>query len=167
MADIPVWPATLPAASFPNGYSIAPGTPYVETDMDSGRTRSRRRFSRVPSTIDVVWFMSMDQYAVFEGFLEYEVGLGANWFQIDLLSGIGKSPMQVKFTGSPPFKQTLSADTPRYCTVAATLKVRRIPVASRDEYDVMKVYPASEISTMDDLLHHFIHVELPGPSRWD
>ncbi|NIF80134.1 hypothetical protein F3J20_22530 [Paraburkholderia sp. Cy-641] len=165
MADLPVWPATLPAATA-NSYGITPGTPYAATDMDSGRSRQRRRFTRVPSTVDVVWAMSRDQYAVFEAFLEYDIGLGTDWFQIELLNGVGVSTVVAQFHGDPPFKHSILDGSPGWHQVTATLKTRRLPVMTADEYGVAKVYPASEIASLSDLLHQLVHVDLPGPMRW-
>jgi hypothetical protein len=166
MADLPVWPATLPAASA-NSYGITPGTPYVATDMDSGRTRQRRRFTRVPSTVDVVWAMTIVQYAVFEAFLEYEIGLGADWFQVELLNGLGVSTVIAQFHGDPPFKHTVLSGSPDFHQVTATLKVRRLPVMTADQYEVAKVYSGDDIAAMSDGLHQLVHVDLPGSKRWD
>ena len=166
MADVPICPATLPALSLPN-YGITPGTPYTSTSMDSGRTRQRRRFTRVPPAVDVSWVLSVDQYAVFEAFLEYDIGLGTDWFRVEVLNGIGVSEVYAQFSGSPPFKTALENNDPGWFRVTATLNIKRLPIMTLDQYGMAKQYTSAEISVLDDALHTLVHVHLPGPGRWN
>lgn len=166
MADLPVWPAVLPAPS-PDGYSITPVSAFARTDMDNGTARQRRRFTRTPSYISVSWTLTQEQFAVFEGFITYEIGLGANWFQTRLLNGLGMNPVQARFMEDPPYKVATQGNTGLFVQVTATLEVKALPVVTKDQYDVIKTYTADEIDEMSDPLHHIIHVELPGPSRWN
>lgn len=162
---IPTWPDTLPLPN-PDGYGITPVTAFVRTDMDSGRARQRRRFTRAPSSISAMWMFSQEQYALFEAFLAYEIGLGAGWFQIRLMNGMGITPMQARFMDDPPYKMALQGSSVNLCQVTATLEVKQLPLASMDEYQVMRAFSESDINYMGDRLHEIVHVELPGPSRW-
>jgi hypothetical protein len=45
--------------------------------------------------------------------------------------------------------------------------VKALPVATKDEYSVMRIYTEVEIAAMGDPLHKLIHEDLPGPKRWN
>ena len=166
MADIPVWPGTLPSPS-PDGYAITPVTAFSRTDMDNGTARQRRRFTRTPSYLSVSWTFSQEQLAVFEGFVAYELGLGANWFQVRMLSGTGMNQVQARLMDDPPYKATLQGGSKDIFQVSATLEIKALPIATRDQYEVIRQYTQSDIDLMSDPLHEFVHVDLPGPSRWN
>ena len=166
MADIPLWPAVLPAPS-PDGYSLTPVSVFSRTDMDNGTARQRRRFTRTPSYIAVSWMLTQEQFAVFEGFLEYEIGLGTNWFQTRLLNGLGMTPVQARFKDDPPYTAATQGSTGLIIQVTASLEVKALPVVTANQYAVIKLYTEDEIADMSDPLHEIIHVELPGPSRWN
>jgi len=165
MADLPVFPAFLPQPRA-SGYGIQPVTPYARTDMDNGSARQRRRFTSTPSHVSVMWRFHDAQLVLFEGFLAYEINLGADWFSVGLRNGMGINYVQARFMDDPPYKAAIS-DSRAWFDVTATLEVKALPLASRDQYDVLKTYTESEIAAMSDPLHAFIHVSLPGPSRWN
>lgn len=165
MADLASWPDTLPLPRA-SGYGIQPVAAFARTDMDDGTTRQRRRFTSTPSHISVAWMFSLGQYALFEAFLQYDIGLGADWFAVGLLSGMGVTQVRARFMDSPPFKATLS-DSRTYWDVTGTLEVRALPVVSRDVYAVLRAYADSDLIAGDRGLHQFIHVRLPGAGGWD
>jgi hypothetical protein len=165
MADIPVFPVTLPQPRA-NGYGIAPKAAYVSTDMDSGRARNRRRFTTSPSNVTVTWWFTLAQFATFEGFIEYELNGGGKPFQVTLLNGMGINPMIAKFVNDPPYQASLG-DNRVWFYVTAILQVKKLPVVPRDEYDVLVAYSEQDIIAMSDPLHNLIHVRLPGPARWN
>jgi len=166
MADIPVWPATLPTPS-PDGYGITPVTAFSRTSMDNGRARQRRRFTSTPSYLSVAWTFSQEQFGLFEGFLAHEIGLGTCWFQTRMLNGMGVTSVQARFMDDPPYRVATVGSSTNWFQVTATLEVKALPVVTRDEYDVLIAYTAAEIAAMGDPLHELIHVDLPGPMRWD
>lgn len=165
MADLPTFPATLPQPRA-SGYGIQPVTPYARTDMDNGSARQRRRFTAVPSHLSVMWRFTHTQLALFEGFLAYEINLGTDWFAVGVLNGMGVNQVRARFMDDPPYKAAIS-DSRAWFDVTATLEVKALPLPTRDEYDVLKAFPETEIDAMSDGLHQIIHVQLPGPARWD
>ena len=166
MADIPVWPASLPAPG-PASYALTPVKAFSRTDMDSGTARQRRRFTRTPSYHQVVWTFTQEQFAVFEGFLAYEVGLGANWFQTRMLNGLDMNEVQARFMDDPPYQASLLGSSKDIFQVTATLEVKALPILTRDQYEVMSEYTGAEIGWMSDPLHKLIHEDLPDPMRWN
>ena len=165
MTDIAEWPATLPQPRA-NGYGMQPKARFSSTDMDSGPTRNRRRSTNAPTAVTVKWRFTHTQMATFEAFIEYDINAGAAPFTVGLVNGMGVNTVQAKFTGDPPY-QTAISDSRAWFDVTATLQVRRMPVASLDVYQVLKEYSEQEIDAMSDPLHYFLHVQLPGPLRWD
>jgi hypothetical protein len=165
MADLPTWPVTLPDPRA-SGYGIQPVTPYARTDMDNGAARQRRRFTSVPSYVSVTWRFTHSEHALFEGFLAYEINLGTDWFAVGLLNGMGVNQVQARFKDDPPYKSAIS-DSRAWFDVTATLEVKALPLPSRDEYDVLRIYTGPQIEHMDGSLHRLIHVTLPGPDRWN
>jgi hypothetical protein len=79
---------------------------------------------------------------------------------------MGINQVQARFMDDPPYKAAIS-DSRAWFDVTATLEVKSLPLPSRDEYDVLKAYVATDIDAMSDRLHEIIHVELPGPARWN
>jgi hypothetical protein len=134
--------------------------------MDNGSARQRRRFTAVPSHLSVTWRFTHTQLAIFEGFLAYEINLGTDWFAVGLLNGMGVNQVQARFMDDPPYKASIS-DSRAWFDVTATLEVKALPLPSRDEYEVLKAYGVTDIDAMSDRLHEIVHVELPGPARWD
>ncbi|WP_186169787.1 hypothetical protein [Burkholderia gladioli] len=165
MADLVQWPAMLPAPRA-SGYNVQPTQTFVRTDMDNGSARQRRRFTTVPNYVDVTWMLSIDQFSIFEAFLAYDINLGADWFATSLLNGLGVSQMQARFKDNPPYKAALS-DSRTYFNVTASLEVKSMPLLTRDQYSVAKQYSATEIDAMSNGLHQLVHVQLPGPGRWE
>ncbi|QIX18340.1 hypothetical protein [Burkholderia multivorans] len=165
MTDIAEWPATLPGPRA-SGYGLQPKARFGSTELDSGRTRNRRRSTNAPTSVTVKWRFTHAQMATFEAFVEYEINAGAAPFSVDLVNGMGVTPVQAMFTGDPPYQPAIS-DSRAWFDVTATLQVKRMPVVSFDVYEVLKQYTEQEIDAMSDPLHTFLHVQLPGPLRWD
>ncbi|MBY4866783.1 hypothetical protein K6W76_09710 [Burkholderia anthina] len=159
MTDIAVWPATLPQPRA-NGYGVQPKAKFIGTDLDSGRTRNRRRFTNASSAVTVKWRFTLVQMATFEAFVEYDLNGGGGKFSVGLLSGLGINQVQAQLTGDPPYQAAIS-DSRAWFDVTATLQVRRMPVASFDAYQVLRQYSELEIAALDDVLHRVVHVKLP------
>ncbi|WP_213305945.1 hypothetical protein [Paraburkholderia sacchari] len=121
----------------------------------------------MPSHPSVSWVFTQEQFAVFEGFFEHELALGTSWFQVRMLNGMGVSTVVARFTEDPPYKAATLGDSKEWFQVTAALEVKRMPVVDRDTYDVIAEFTADEIDQMGDPLHVIVHVELPGPKRWD
>ncbi len=165
MTDIAQWPTTLPEPRA-DGYGLQRKASYTSTDMDSGDTRTRRRFTRTPSSVAVKWRFTHYELATFEAFVAFDINDGAAPFMVNLLNGVGVVQVRAKFTADPPYQAAIS-DSRAWFDVTATLQVRQMPTVSLDEYQVMQQYTQQEVDIMDCKLHNLIHVRLPGPARWD
>ena len=95
------YPSTLPVPSY-DGYSIAPASQIVETDMEVGAPRMRRRTSAVCEKISVTWKYTDAQLATFRTWFDSATGAnaGANWFYISLARGTtGLVTCEARFSG--------------------------------------------------------------------
>ena len=125
MTDI-VWPSSLPAPTV-EGYAINPGEGVLRTQMDSGLARQRRVFTQTPTTFNVRWILTNDQYQTFEGWYQYFADEGASEFIIDLSSGQGISAHTARFLGQ--FSASLIAQN--LWQVSAQLETINRPVVSQ------------------------------------
>jgi hypothetical protein len=66
--------------------------------MESGAARARRRFTQTPAKVVVRWNLRPLTYAIFEAWFKHEAKEGAEWFDIELLGGIGMATHQARFT---------------------------------------------------------------------
>jgi hypothetical protein len=68
--------------------------------MDSGRTRSRRRFTPLRKAWGVEWEFSMPQYEAFMAFYNHSVDAGNTYFNLQLPLDEALSPQCVRFAGT-------------------------------------------------------------------
>ena len=80
------WPSTiLPAPSV--SFSGSSDDAVIKTKMDSGRTRTRRRFTRQVSKYRVQWQMTDFQFGMFQSWVKNLISGGADAFYISLPTG--------------------------------------------------------------------------------
>lgn len=92
------YPAGLP---FPEreGYSINHVQPFVRTELSDGRAAQWRRFSNVPSIVDVSWIFHGDTIvAAFEAWFRDQLFDGAAWFNCPLRTPVGTKMYVCRFT---------------------------------------------------------------------
>jgi len=120
------WPSTLPTIVV-NGYSITPQQPFIRTEMDQGPSRQRRRFTTTPTTYEVNWFMTEDEFGIFESWYRDEIDNGAAWFNVDLRNGKGMQSVEARFM------TTWKAEfiSPHYYNLSSQLEVRNRPIDTR------------------------------------
>jgi len=121
------WPSTLPLPTI-EGYGVHPGEAILRTEMEAGPARQRRRFTQVPSRISVRWILRRDQFALFEAWYRWHAKEGGEWFEIDLLGGIGLSVHDARFTRQ--FAARLLHGS-RW-EVSSELEIRERPVLTED-----------------------------------
>lgn len=73
------------------GYGIKHVSPFVRTPMHSGRGRSRRVNTTVPSEVPVQWLMSAVQAQLFEVWFRDSISDGVDWFNIRM-----KTPLSLE-----------------------------------------------------------------------
>lgn len=95
---IPAYPAGLPCPLRDN-YGFTPVNNIRRTPMDSGRARQRIEFRNVPTLVSLQWIFTQPQAALFEAWAAQVVGAG--WFSLRLLSPLGFTDEEVRFTETP------------------------------------------------------------------
>lgn len=73
----PIWPSTLPQLVLRDSYSEKPGDNTIETPVDAGPAKSRRRFTASVRRFGVSLKMTTAQMATFESFWEGTLACGA------------------------------------------------------------------------------------------
>lgn len=116
-----VYPDNLPAPLL-NGYALKRQSNITRTKMVSGRARFRRPFLRVPTRVSVSWKMPAAKAELFEGFVEH--ALGADWFQLQLLTPDGLVLHQVRLLTDP--RQQAKPIDSRTWQYQATLEVETL-----------------------------------------
>ena len=91
------WPKTLPLPTV-DGYGVHPGEAILRTEMEAGPARQRRRFTQVPSRISARWLFRREQFALFEAWYRWHAKEGGEWFEIELMGGLGLVDHEARFT---------------------------------------------------------------------
>ena len=151
------WPVTLPMPTV-QGYSVQPGEAILRTEMDAGLARQRRRFTNVPTRVQVRWIMRRDQYAIFEGWYRWKAREGANWFYITLLGGLGLLEQEARFTRQ--FTSQLIAGGTLW-EITSELEIRERPVIDEGLLTLLLEEDANGILIVGNSLHVLVHQTLP------
>lgn len=107
MADLPEWPATLPAPDR-SGYQYSLGFGLVRTPFEGGYVRQRRTSFAMPGAFAMEFRMNTKQLGILQVFLD-KIGYG--WFAMDLVTGAARiwRPLsdcilhKIRFTADPVF----------------------------------------------------------------
>lgn len=121
------FPAALPCA-LRDGYDINHVQPFKRTPMESGRSRSRRKFSSVPSKVDVKWLFRSAEAAAFEAWFRDVISDGADWFNMPIKSPIGMSASTCRFMEMYRGPQLVGADDWQISAVIETWERPLLPV---------------------------------------
>ena len=125
------WPPTLPLPTI-EGYGVHPGEAVLRTEMEAGPARQRRRYTQVPSRISVRWMFRNDQMALFEAWYRWHAKEGGEWFEIDLLGGLGLAAHEARFT-----RQFTARLRPgNRWEVLTELEIRERPVLTEDALNI-------------------------------
>lgn len=114
------WPVVLPAP-LTDGYGLEPAPQTIDTDMEVGAPRSRRRSLADLDDVTVAWKFTDAQMKIFRDWWRTTAAAGAAWFDINLpVGGGGVELKEAKFSGG--WKSRL--DRGLNWNVTAKLKVR-------------------------------------------
>jgi len=92
-----VYPSQLPLPLL-DGYKLSTVSPLMRTQLNSGRSRQRRKFTSVPTQPTVKWIFSDQQAAFFEAWFARTLVDGSLWFQATLKTPTGLRDYQCRFT---------------------------------------------------------------------
>ena len=154
------WPVALPLPTI-DGYGVHPGEAILRTEMEAGPARQRRRFTQVPSRISVRWVMRRDQFALFEAWYRWQAKEGGEWFEIELLGGLGLVIHEARFTRQ--FEARLSSAT-RW-EITSELEIRERPVLTAEALEIALGEDLSGLIAAVGTLDTFVNQTLPT-SPW-
>lgn len=101
----------------------------LESKMDSGYSRSRRRFKNPPTEMAVSFLFSNDQQEIFEGWYHHIINAGTDWFVMPIKVGKVLVDHQCQFVGD--YSQKCPSNN--LWTITAKLLVKNLRVISEDE----------------------------------
>lgn len=146
------WPTTLPLPTI-QGYGVQPGDAVLRTDMEAGLARQRRRFTSSPSTINVQFLMTRNQFAVFEAWYKFEAKEGAEFFDIDLLGGIGLTTHTARFTRQ--FDAKLRNGI--FWDISSELEIRERPTLDAEALELVLTNEPDLLMGSINALHNVVH----------
>lgn len=85
MEDIPTFPSSLPQAK--PGFGVGFESTLTRTQMESGRSRQRKRFSTDVNGFSVEWSFTNYEFEIFKAFLKHKLNSATDWFYINLYTG--------------------------------------------------------------------------------
>ena len=80
---------------------MSPELTFMRTQLQSGRSRQRRKYTSVPTSGSVSWVMSRAQALVFEAWFRDVVIDGASWFYMPRKTPLGMQSQATRFTAMP------------------------------------------------------------------
>lgn len=97
------WPAALPMPQFGMRYNVV--DPQRRTQMASGRTMVRRRFSDVPTEFSARWVLTEAEAEIFDEFYHAEAVDGTEWIEMPLVTAQGEGVHFVRFRGAYRYRR--------------------------------------------------------------
>lgn len=128
----------------------------LESKLDSGYTRKRRRFKNPPAEMAAGFLFSKEQFAIFEGWFENIIFSGQYWFQMPVKCSIGVIDHECQFIGDYSAKPV----TQSKWQVTAKIKIKNLNVISEEE-TVSRIHDVSEPAqalhdALDDSLSDYV-----------
>ena len=130
--------------------------------MEAGLARQRRRFTDVPSSIGVRWLFTRNQFAIFEAWFKLYAKEGAEFFDIDLLGGIGITTHTARFNRQ--FDAKLFNGL--FWEVTSELEIRERPTLDAEAIEVLLENSPEPLFATINSLHTLVHTSIPGPLVW-
>lgn len=127
------WPESLPQRPVRDGFSATPQSGVVETEMDAGLPKVRRRFTATYTDYSLTYIMTYAQFEIFEQFYnnspthETLPGVqGGVWrFYIPNPYSESADDLEVRFVAqNPPYRAMPDGDSTEW---AVSFRVRRLP----------------------------------------
>lgn len=128
---VPEYPAELPRPESTR-YTMENEDTFVRTQMSSGKARQRRRFTSVPTNVEVQWVFSDSEFELFEAWFRYKISDGADWFTGPLKTSTGlREDYEQRF--SSMYRSSLIG--PSLWQVRSSLELRDRQTASAEEVE--------------------------------
>lgn len=97
---MPTWPVTLPEYVLEGGYGEQLPKNTVQSEMESGPMKVRRRFTQVYRQFQVAMIMTPEQAEIFEDF--YLTTCASGGISFDWVHPRTRAPMSMRFINPPP-----------------------------------------------------------------
>jgi len=165
MTNLQSWPARLPLPTY-DGYALEPESAVTRTDMESGPARQRRRFTQTPTRIPVRWRLSQTDFATFEAWFRLKLADGAEWFAVDLLSGIGVAGHEARFPGQSGSPYRAVPGRGGTWIITSVLEIRERPMLDAGALEILLAEDVVVLFANIQTLHSTLHVGLPVSIRW-
>ena len=158
---IPVWPEiNFLAQKGSWQLQLSDGRSRTSSDMDSGDTRARTRFTRVVSPVAFSLFMPSEETEIFKYFYATIVKDGTLWFYMPIYDGSEYRISLVRFSlGSNPSISELGY---RSNIVNVALDVRNLTLITKDIYEYFSRVGVTRGVKLSDSIYHFVNVTYPG-----
>jgi hypothetical protein len=134
-----VWPSYLPLPLL-SGHGYAPGNGVIHSPMESGGSRSRRRFKNVPSKFSTKLLLNSQQVSLLDHFVEVVISGGADWFEMPVQLGTGLEVVDVKIIKLGK----VLAKTRVFWNVSFELLIKSRPLISTETADFLPLINFSE-----------------------
>lgn len=141
MASYVRWPVNL-GLPLLKGYNYKPAENLLNTKMDSGYSRSRRRFKKAPGQATVSFLFNAEQAALFDGWFHNVIHDGADYFIFPLKVSNGVMDHVVRF--KPPHKPMKPVGQKLWST-SLLLEVKERYVISGEYTALLVDYQLSDI----------------------
>lgn len=82
-------------------FGLTPVSPLKRSQMVSGRSRQRRAYISTPTATDVAWIFNDAQAQAFDAWYRDVLKDGTAWFNMELLTPVGKKNYVCRFTDIP------------------------------------------------------------------
>lgn len=136
---MPSFPPQLPLA-LQAVYALQHQSPFIRTEMQSGRARQRRAFTSVPSSVSVSWIFTTDaDCRLFEGWFRDDLGAkdGENWFDMPLQTPLGTFDYVCRFADMYDGPVLVGGDM---WQISAKLEIRERPIVAPDWATILPGY---------------------------
>lgn len=157
MADV-----IYPYDSLPSPHFTSSGIKQVPSllvsEMESGRSRVRRRFRSVPAIMSLTWRLSSGEAAFFLGWVSHALSGGTSSFVLNMRTPAGVVPHEFQFLTHPSDDVKPEGSSWLY---SAKVKVRELFVISEEETvsGLFLGLPGSEQDFVDDVVSVSNNVE--------
>ncbi len=134
------WPANL---GFPllKGYGYTPSNNLLQSELDSGEMRTRRRFKNMPGKVSINLLFNDEQAALFEGWFLNVINEGTAWFSMPIKMPAGIEDHLCRF--KLPHKPMKAIDHTKW-TKSITLEIKKRVVIDGENTNFLEDYKLSD-----------------------
>ncbi|MCK7461135.1 MAG: hypothetical protein MZU84_03260 [Sphingobacterium sp.] len=135
MASI-TYPKWLPLPTI-DGYKFSHVSPFIRTEMVTGRARQRRAYTSVPSFLSFSWNMKRTEAGLFEVWFKETLGDGVEWFEFVMESPAGLKEYTCRFSAMYEGPELVGIDRFK---ISAVVEVKERPLIDKIWLDFPDFY---------------------------